>query len=403
MNHRTPRLLLPLSALGFALACSGGAEPSEAERLEQRLDRTAVHFHLSLRAALDGDDGAAVARQLIEASRTRDVAGRIAQAHFADRARGARLLREGRRFDGTLSELVAPETEVPGDIDGAAFFLALLAETAAEDGRIPKQVLVYEATRLSLDGTPPVVRALAEAGRALVMARAGYCERSAAEAERALGRELSEAEVRREVARWLDEEAFGEGRLEPARLYADVTRAVSVLAGAARACCGVRDGENTTATRSINRWIDDASELGVSDSKTAILRAWTALVREDRDAARGELAVLRERELGPDDTSRYRMIRDAVASSSREALDDATEQLVDRRWLSALALSGVADAFSEDGLLAALDAHPAAGGLRRLAAGEVAVIAAARARYPMFDQAHQGDKTALDRLAELFR
>ena len=83
-------------------------------------------------------------------------------------------------------------------------------------------------------------------------------------------------------------------------------------------------------------------------------------------------------------------------------MGDANERLVDRRWISGLVMTGAFAALEADGTVAAIRAHPEADALRRVAAGEAAVIGAARARYPLFDQAHGESKGTWDRIAELF-
>ncbi|MCB9595057.1 MAG: hypothetical protein H6719_20235 [Sandaracinaceae bacterium] len=379
--------------------CGGTSEPTESERVEERLDRTAVHFHLALRDQLEGPSAEQTAAQLVASrgspARARDLAERV----YAERQRGARWLREGRRPARALAPLVAEGADADAASDQAAFFLALLLEDATDDTRIPKQILVYESTRLSPERVrDSAVRALARAGRALVLARAGYCEMAEAEALAALEAGPSRAEVEVSTSRWLATSA-----LDSSALHADLTRALSVLSGAARACCRIRDGRHDAAARSIQRWIGDAEELGVSRERIAILRGWSALALGDADGARVQLGLLRSSAVEPAEAPRQAMLRDALASASDDALDEATHRLVDRPWLSGLALRGVHRAFAADGLLAALDEQREARAHRDLAIGHGAVIASARARFPMFDQAHQGDQGSLERIQQLFR
>ena len=382
----------------LALGC-GETEPTESERIEQRLDRTSVHFHLTLRDRLEGASAAQTAAQLAASSRSPERARRLAERLFADRSRGAQWLRDGRRPATALTHLVVDGSEADPAADQAAFFLALLLEDAVDDTRIPKQILVFEASRLDLERVrDPTLRALTRASRALVLARAGYCEMSEVDTRAVLRASPTRAEVEASTGRWL-----ATAGLDAASLHEDLTRALSVLAGAARACCGIRNGREEAAARSIRDWIDDAEDLGVSPDRIAILRGWAALAVGDEDGARAQLSVLRAGTVDPQEAPHQAMLRDALAAGSAEALSEATERLVDRRWLSGLALRGVRQAFVEDGLLDALDEQPEARTLRHFAAGHVEVIAAARERFPMFDQAHQGDRGTFERVQQLFR
>jgi hypothetical protein len=380
--------------------CGSKEEPSEADRLATRLDRAAVHFHVALRERLDGPNGAAFARELAAAGTSAERARALAQQIFERREEGAERLREGWEARRPLAPLLVESSDLDVHTDRAAFLLALLAETVDDDRRIPKYVLVYEASRLDpAQVSDPTLRRLARAASALVYSRAGYCEHMEREV-RALGAdELTEAEVLTMVDRWLP----NADALERDRLHRDVTRVVSVLAGGARACCGIRRGNKPEAARSIDRWVDDAEALGVSESRVAILRAFAALAQGDEATAREQLERVRDVELSAADTPRYAMVRDALASSETAALRDATERMVDRRWVSALVLSGAHQVFREDGLLDALGQQPEARALRQLARGEAAVVEEARSHHPMFDQAHAGDQGTLDRLADLFR
>ncbi|HJL14114.1 MAG TPA: hypothetical protein RMH99_00590 [Sandaracinaceae bacterium LLY-WYZ-13_1] len=385
--------------LVLAAGCASDT-PSEAERLESRLDRTtAVHVHVALRAHLDGPQGAETARALAAAADERGRAAQLAETFFAERDTGRSRLQDDQRADRALSSRLAEDGSLSPETDRAAFFLALLAESVEDDHRIPKQILVYEASRIDPDEvSDPVLRRVARAASALVMARAGYCERVDEEVRAVRATETTETQVRHGVDRYMPEAA-----LDPARLHVDLRRAVTVLVGGAEACCAMRRDRNARAAASVEAWSDEAEQLGVPGARVAILRAWAALARSDRDAARRQLERIREGEIPSEDLPRYAMIRDAFAADEPGAMRDATERLVDRRWISALVLSGAHQAFREDGLLEALAQQPEARALQRLAAGEAAMIAAARARYPMFDQTHAADRGPLDRLADLFR
>lgn len=386
---------LGLSLAAFSFACTTGSS-AEVDRREEQLDRTAVHFHLALRARLEGPDGRRTAEALVEAGRSDARAESLARAVYADRADGRTWLHEDRRARVTWSSLRDPDSSIDPATDAAGLFLALLEREAVNGRLVPDEVLVYEASRLSVEEVEdPALRQLTRASRALVFARAGYCEQAEREAQATLDAGSDRSAIHGSLERWVA------GLPEQDATTADVERAVSVLAGAARACCATSEGDDERAARSIARWIDDAERLGVSPGRVALLRGWAALARGEREEARAQLVRIHEEDAGLE-ASRYRLLRDALAAAPEShALENAP--LVDRRWLSEVALRGVHRAFEEDGLLAELDEHAETRAMRELAAGYVAVVAAAREAQPMFDQAHAGDHGSLERIAQLFR
>jgi len=390
-----PWFVLLVSACG--VACGGAAEPEdEADRLEARLDRASVHFHLALRESLDGPRGAETARRLDAARTSTDAADRLARELFEGRDAGERKLREGGRASRAISGRLVDEAALDPESDRAAFFLALAAEAIEDDERVPKHVLVYEASRLRpTEVSEPVLRAFAGAVAAVIFARAGYCERSGAAAD-GVG-DVDDASLDAALDRWLPG-----AEIERARVRDDLRRALTVLVGGARACCAIGEGSDAAAARSVSRWVDDAEQLEVDPQRVAILHAWRALVEGDREAARVRLSEVTAATLSRADRERYRLVRDALARGGDESMGDANERLVDRRWISGLVMTGAFAALEADGTVAAIRAHPEADALRRVAAGEAAVIGAARARYPLFDQAHGESKGTWDRIAELF-
>lgn len=164
----------------------------------------------------------------------------------------------------------------------------------------------------------------------------------------------------------------------------------------------MREGRNEEAARRIEEWLGDAEALEVSEIELSSLRGWIALLRGNEDAARQELERIRAAGLEELHAPRYAMLRDALASREPDRLERATMRLVDRAWLSALALRATHRTFERDGVFEAVAASPEARALRRMAKGEAAVLDAARTRHPMFDHAHRADRGPLDRLADLF-
>jgi len=387
-------------ALGVLLvlgACAGASTPDDEQtRLEERLDRATVHFHLTLRESLDGPEGPRFARRLDRARTSTQEADALARELFEGRSAGERKLREGGRASRAIAARLVDDPTLDAESDRAAFFLALAAQDVDDAERIPEPVLLYEASRLRLDEVSgPALRAFARAVAALTFASAGYCERATAEAD-AVGTVDDDA-LDAALARWTPGAA-----LDRDRVRADLRRALRVLVGGARACCAIREGDDARAARSVSSWVDDAERLEVDPQRVAILRAWRALVDGDRDAARAQLDRVTASTLSGADAERYRLVRDSLARSGGASPRDATERLVDRRWISHLVLAGAFHALEADRAVAAVRAHPEADALRRVAAGEAAVIEAARARYPMFDQAHGESKGTWARIADLF-
>lgn len=384
-------------ASASALACGSAPEPEgEAARLEARLDRASVHFHLTLRESLDGSNGAETARRLEAARTSSEVADRLARELFEGRDAGERKLRGGGRASRAIAGRLVDDPTLDPESDRAAFFLALAAQEAQDDRRVPKQILVYEASRLRPSRvSEPVLRAFARAVAALTFARAGYCDRSRIEAD-GVGT-VDDATIDAALDRWIAGAAVDRDRARD-----DLRRALTVLVGGARACCAIRRGHDSAAARSVSSWVDDAEQLEVDPQRVAILRAWRALVEGDRDAAREQLGAVTPGTLSSGDAARFRLVRDSLASPSDDGMEDARARLVDRRWISELVLTGAFAALEADGTVGAIRAHPEADALRRVAAGEAAVIEAARERYPMFDQSHGESKGTWDRLAELF-
>mgnify|MGYP001946477367 FL=1 len=314
---------------------------------------------------------------------------------FDRRDEGAALLDEGWRPRTSLAPRLEESVQLDPDTDQALFFAALVSQTVASEQRVPKQVLVYEASRLRLDALDDVVlRRLVSALAQLTYARAGHCGELPSSPPASFARE----DVRRSLDRWLP---AASQRLD--EVHPDLGRIERVLIGGARACCEIHGGRDERAARAIESWLADATALGVHPSQTALLRGWVALVDGDVEAVQERLGEVRRHGRLPEDERLYGLLRDAVASSDDASRRDAAERLVDRRWLSRLVLVAARRTLVEDGLMGALEASPAASASSRLAAGEAELIEAARRRYPLFDQTHQGDQGALERLADLFR
>lgn len=393
--------MLGVARLLLALALVSGCSRDDADRLEgddARMDRTSVHVHVALRAALDGPDRERWARRLAAAAENEAVADALAIELYAQRELGAERLREGFRPRRALSAALAPDAALDPATDQAAYFVALVDETVAAEQRVSKQILVYEATRLRpQEVDAPLVRRLASALSRLVYARSGRCGGEASSPPEP----PTEAEVSRALARWAQSSDV-ELEIEPARLQRDFVHVERLLHGGARACCDIRVGRDREAARDIEAWLPDAEALSVHPSRVALLRGWIALVDDDLEGARAQLEAMREAGPLAEDAHLYALLRDAVASGDGPALEDAHSRMVDRNWLSRLALVASHDAFVEDGLIAALRASPETAALGTLARGEAEVLRAARRRHPLFDQAHQGDQGPLDRLSSLF-
>ncbi|MFK7991885.1 MAG: hypothetical protein AB8I08_38060 [Sandaracinaceae bacterium] len=362
-------------AASITTGCGESAPPTEAERRMQRMDRTSVHVHVTLRDQLDSDGATAVAGRLARAGSNRTVADQLGQSLFEERETGANRLRARNAGFAPVARLRVPSSTVSGASDTAGYFLALVEAGAEDERRIPKQVLVYEAQHLELDAVSDAgLRSMARAAAALVFSRAGYCERVDA-----LSTQSNE----------------GAGR---------AGLAAAVIMGGAVACCTMRRHRLEDAADVIDGWLDEAEELGLHAASLELLRVWTELARNDAAQARTHLEAAREAGVQAPDRGHYEMLRDAVARTDREGSFEPSEGTLDRRWLSALVLAFAHRALGEDGWMGEeMGGRPEARALRELAEGEAAVIAAARARYPMFDLAQEADRSTSQRLADLFR
>lgn len=373
-------------ALGFGvLAAAAGLtvwvmrapdapQPSPADRA-LGLDHAAVHLHLVLRRELHRDPTRAV--ELLRASESRPVAEEWADWLLDRRAEGAAALAAGHDVGPVLGGLGGAAETL--ERERVALLFALVADRAGEPPQVPLPVAVYEASRVDAEAIGEPFVGMVRAARALVYSSADLCE---------LARSEAAASTRAPDADALDELV---STTDAATVAEDLEHARRLLVDGSVACCAVREGAVVEAAKRIEASAADASLLGVSPDRVAILRAFAATARRDRDTARRLVDTVRAADLAPADRERHRMIRDALASPDDHGLSDAMVRLVDRDWLLALVLEGVVDALERDGLRAALDRQPLARSAWQFVSAEASVLAAARALDPLFDRDRNQD------------
>ncbi|MCB9615633.1 MAG: hypothetical protein H6722_24640 [Sandaracinus sp.] len=366
-----------VGATGFFLTRAPTSPPvAEADRA-LGLDHASVHLHLVLRQRLATSD--AWAARLGEAVESRRAAEGLASELFDARLDGARRLAEGRDDGPVLTALGSPLTDL--DTERATLLLAYVVAQGRHEDAGPLPVATYEASRLDASRLPPALRGLADAARALVFSSGDHCDRV-----RELARRDEVGPSPDELRAWLSD-------LDADAVAADLEHSRRLLLDGAVACCALRDGSPVEAAKRIEATAFDARALGVAAERDVLLRAFAATARGDRDEARALLDQVGVDTLSVADRERHRMLRDAVASTRRQALDDASVRLVDRDWLMSAVLEAVVDALSRDGLLVHLEARPEADAARRFLAGEAHVMRAARELHPFFDQAHLAQRT----------
>lgn len=227
-----------------------------------------------------------------------------------------------------------------------------------EDGA-PKQVLVLQALEVRPSHLDDAALApVLEASRALTFARAGHCE---------LAREAaSRAEV--------------EGSLP-------LARAARWMAAGARACCAIRGSGDGEAAAIVEAALPDAEALEAPQARLDLLRAWVALARGDE--ARGR-ALFRSAADEASADEREDPLLDALRSAAEDG--SAAHRLVDRRWMSAVVHETSLGLPRAEHALADRMPHPALEVARVVVSSEREALAAARARYPFFDQGGEGPR-----------
>lgn len=348
--------------------CACDAEPSESDRVRQRLERTPVHVALAIREALASRGDDAATRAFLRLAEGDDEAAAVvaADAFWERRERGRALLEGG--ADRELGSVLGTGAE-HAERDRLLYLLALV-DIDAREARLPKDVLLYEASRLRPERLDARAQPLALALRASILARASACTSARSDADQAL-----RATVTDELGAALD--------APPGTVAPWAAAGTRLLAHGALACCAMRNGEDSTAS-ALEDLLEDARELRAGPTTLALLETWSAIGAGDVERAREALSrAERTERMTDEEWAKYQQLRDRLA-----APDVPRTALVDRAWLSTTTARLLADSLEQAGFFDA-ERSPTAGQVWRLAHATATVLSTARARHPTFDTAAQ--------------
>ena len=339
-------------------------------RLTDRMSRTPVRFHQALRARLVSEGG--------------EFAARLARASTDPRAADA----IARQVLSQLDEEPPPASDAPvlrhfggGELDSALdrmhVVLAMVwSERHPELGdRMPVYALLHEARALEPQVLEPSLRGLAYAAKVFAHSAGGYCdlvEPMVSEVERDLPPTV--------MADWVADEA---SRAPAAETLAQLQ---GFLVDGSLACCAIRSERSAETEARLRQSIDDAERLGVCERRMPLIRAWAALLSDDRERAREELQALNPADLYEDDVEAHRVVRSALATEGDDATRRALMGSTRVKWLSRMIVAGAYEAIGESELSGRLRDGDAAQAAQRYVAGEIAVIRAARRIDPFFER-----------------
>jgi hypothetical protein len=367
-HRRTAALAFALALVGTSGCSCESDPPSESERIRERIDRTPVHVALAVREALASRASDEATRAFLRLAETGDEAAAIAAADgfFERREQGRRLLDEG--GDRALGSVLGTGAENAAR-DRLLYLMALVA-LDADDARVPKVVMLYEATRLAPDELDAAAQPFARALRASVLARASACEAARQDAERALA--------------GTDGDLAAALAADPATVAPWSAAGTRLLAHGALACCAVRFDDDAGAARAIDSLLADARTLEASATTVALLETWAAASGGDVARAREALGrAERTEQMGDEEWVKYQQLRDRLA-----APDAQRTALVDRAWLSTTTARVLADAQDEADFFDA-ERNATAGRVWGLGRALATTLSTARSRQPTFDTASQ--------------
>ncbi|MAQ13937.1 MAG: hypothetical protein CMN30_03975 [Sandaracinus sp.] len=343
---------------------------ADEERLTDRMSRTPVRFHQALRAHTVAE-GAAFAARLERAATDAREADAIARE----------LLQELGEHEPEPSDAPILEHFGGGELDPASDRLhVLLAMVWSERNpqqseRMPLYAVLNEARALEPSALDPSLRGLAHAAQIFAHSTGGYCELV----------EPMVPEVERDIPPTLMGE-WVEAEEDRAAAAATLAQLQGFLVDGSLACCAIRDERFEETKARLQASIGDAERLGVCEQRMPLLRAWAALLADDRDAAREHLALSDPTELHEDDVEAHRVVSSALAIEGEDATHRALMGSTRVNWLSRVVVGGAYDAMAESALARRLRDAAAADAARRFVAGEIAVIAAARRIDPFFER-----------------
>jgi hypothetical protein len=363
--------------IGLLMKHSPDDQGADEERLGDRMSRTPVRFHQALRA-----------RIVTEGS---ELAARVERA-ASDPEEADALARE---VLGDLDEEPPEPADEPllvhfggGELDPALDRLhVVLAMVWSERhpeqrDRMPLYALLHEARALEPQALEPSLRGLAHAVKIFAHSAGGYCELV----------EPMVGEVERDIpptvmAEWTEEP---EARKDASATLAQLQ---GFLVDGSLACCAIRSERFEETRARLHESIQDAERLGVCERRMPLIRAWAALISEDRDAARQELERLSPSDLHDDDVEAHRVVRHALATEGDDAAHRALMGSTRVNWLSRVVVAGAYEAVGDSALAGRLRDHEAAQAAQRFVAGEIAVIHAARQIDPFFERERSAQRS----------
>ncbi len=339
------------------------------DRLEQRLRRPSVRFHVALRERL---------------AREGRKFGRRVEASIDSAAEAQRLANEllEVKSPSDPSKAVLPALGA-ADIDAVhdRFFttLAMVAQSSNPGHSLPEYVLMYEAERLSIERVNRRLRGLVVATRAYAYSLGGYCE-------------LIEEDLRRfKPLPAVDTDSFARFIQDPIpeeqreTIGHTLTAVQLLLIDGARACCAVRQERPKEAADHLAASVRNLAQLDVAKHRRQVLKAWQALLSGDRERARRELDSVEWEKLSAVDQKRKSVVRDAIATPGPGGANEALWRSVDRKWLSQMILEGAFEALAKAGIDGLVAWDPTATAARKLVDAEHKLMEAARLHHPLFD------------------
>jgi len=356
--------------IALLMRASPDGRGADEERLSDRMSRTPVRFHKALRAHLvsEGDDFAARLERAAANDGEADAIARQLLSELDEEAPPSSDTPILRHFGGG---------ELEPTLDRLHVVLAMIwTERHPEQAdRMPLYALLHEARSLDPRTLEPSLRGLAYAAKVFAHSTGGYCdivEPMASEVERDLPPTV--------MADWVAEES---GQEPAARTLSQLQ---GFLVDGSLACCAIRSERYEDTRARLQESIDDAERLGVCERRMPLIRAWAALLSDDREQAREELAALSPDDLHDDDVEAHRVVRSALATDGDDATHRALMGSTRVKWLSRMIVAGAYEAVEDSGLSRRLRDSDAARAAQRFVAGEIAVIRAARRIEPFFER-----------------
>lgn len=374
--------LITIAALAGLIALlmkhSPDGQGADEERLGDRMSRTPVRFHQAIRARL-ANEGSTFATRLARAADDPAEADAIAREVLARLNEEAPEVPEVPLLDHFGGGELTPE------LDRLHVVLAMVwsERRPRQRDRMPLYALLHEARALEPQALEPSLRGLAHAVKIFAHSTGGYCELvepMVSEVERDLPSTV--------MSDWVE---GPEARKDAAATLAQLQ---GFLVDGSLACCAIRSERFEETRARLRKSIEDAERLGVCERRMPLIRAWAALISEDRDAAREELERLSPSDLHDDDVEAHRVVRHALATDGDDAAHRALMASTRVNWLSRVVVAGAYEAVGDSALAGRLRDGEAARAAERFVASEIAVIHAARQIEPFFERERSAQRSS---------